>query len=100
MKRRQRVARLDLTGGDELRHSKCADFPRGLVRVDIPDRAIRRPQVDADDKAAGSALRRSIARNSGTHSASSRTLNSSFQRCFFCAPTHHSSNTPSSVSFD
>jgi len=32
--------------------------------------------------------------------ASSRTLNSSFQRWFVCVPTHHNSKTPSSVIFE
>ena len=53
VKRRQRVARLDLSRRDDLRDRKRADATRRLMRIDISHRRVRRPEIESHNEAAG-----------------------------------------------
>ena len=75
----QRVAAFDLPRRNKLRNLQHLHPPRLLCRVDVTNRAVRRPQVNADDIAAGKFVEEKVGGH-GERYSSLRTLNSSFHR--------------------
>ena len=53
MKGRERFPRLDLAGGNDLRHGKGAHSPWLFGGVDVTDRGVRCAQVKSDDISGG-----------------------------------------------
>ena len=79
MERRQRIATLDLARRNKLRDLQDLHLPGLLGGIDVADSAVRRPQVNADDIAAGKFVEEKVGGH-GERYSSLRTLNSSFHR--------------------
>ena len=58
VERGERLAGLDLAGGDQLRHGKGLDAPPLFVRIDVGDRRVRGAQIEPDDVSTGGRYRR------------------------------------------
>ena len=94
-------------GSDELRNVQHADFPRRLLSVNVRDGGVGRAEIDSDDVATGQLVDkrikvlvvkfRTLIAHREASAASSRTLNSSFQRWSVFTALHQSSNIPNSV---